>query len=51
MKSTGWEKGGSKEADEIFSASCQKLLQANKSSSDGGDKIEKQLERKKKRKN
>ena len=36
MKRAGWAKGESKGADEIFSASCQKLLQAKRWS--GGEK-------------
>lgn len=43
MKRAGWAKGESKGADEIFSASCQKLLQAKKWS--GGEKTGKQVER------
>lgn len=44
MKRAGRGKGESKEADEIFSASCQKLLQAKKWSD--GETTGKQLERK-----
>lgn len=44
MKRAGWAKGESKGADEIFSASCQKLLQAKKQ--DGEEMMGKQVERK-----
>ncbi len=44
MKRARWAKGESKGADEIFSASCQKLLQAKKLG--GAKRTGKQVERK-----